>query len=52
MEDGTERFHARAARKQDRDLRPRHERMLKLILLAKSGPTQGEVPEKWCIEWR
>lgn len=45
-------FHARAARKQDRRLRPRHERMLKLILLAKSGPTQGEVPEKWCIEYR
>lgn len=45
-------LHARAARKQDRHLRPRLERLIKLIMLSKTGPTRGKVPDQWCVEFR
>lgn len=33
------------------ELKPRLERLLTLMFLAKDGPTQGELPEQWCIEF-
>jgi hypothetical protein len=34
------------------ELRPRHERLTKLMLLAKDGPTAGVEPEFWLIRYR
>jgi hypothetical protein len=34
------------------ELRARHERIARLILLAKNGPTKGAEPEKWQIVYR
>lgn len=44
-------FYDRVARKQDRHLRPRLERLVELVFLSKSGPTSGVVPDKWCVEF-
>lgn len=33
------------------EVQPALERLLTLIMLAKDGPTGGEVPDDWCIEW-
>lgn len=33
-------------------LRPRHERITRLILLSKDGPTSGEEPDDWRISYR
>ena len=33
------------------ELKPRLERLLKLMFLAKDGPTRGRVPEDWSIEF-
>lgn len=37
---------------QARELRRRHERITRLILLSKDGPTSGEEPEQWRIAYR
>jgi phage-related protein (TIGR01555 family) len=34
------------------DLRPRHERITRMILLEKDGPTKGIEPDKWEIRYR
>lgn len=33
-------------------LRPRHERIARLLLLAQDGPTGGEEPDRWSIAYR
>lgn len=33
------------------ELKPRLMRLIKLLFLAKDGPTKGVVPEQWCIEF-
>lgn len=39
------------AEAQTDELKPRLERLLKLMFLAKDSPTRGVVPEDWCIEF-
>lgn len=34
------------------ELRPRHERLARILMLAKDGPTGGVEPEKWEIRYR
>lgn len=44
-------FYDRIKARQNKFLKPRLERVLKLIMLAKDGPTNGVEPEDWCIEF-
>lgn len=44
-------FYDKVSQKQDRHLRPRLERLLRLIMLSKGGPTGGVVPPKWSIDF-
>ncbi len=44
-------WHASLAARQNRHLKPRIERFLRLIMLAKDGPTGGVEPEDWSIEF-
>src|SRR4029077_19739346 len=32
-------------------LKPRLTRLITLLFLAKDGPTQGRVPDRWCLEF-
>lgn len=44
-------FYDRISARQNKYLRPRLERVLKLIMLAKGGPTNGVEPEDWSLEF-
>lgn len=44
-------FYDRIAAKQKRRLLPQLKRMLKLLFLCKEGPTEGEEPAKWFIQF-
>lgn len=44
-------FYDRVSQKQDKHLRPRANRMIELIMLSKGGPTAGQVPAKWHIDF-
>lgn len=44
-------FYDKVSQKQDKHLRPRLSRLIKLIFLSKAGPTKGIVPEQWSIEF-
>lgn len=45
-------WHKKVGRKQTKHLRPRHERLIKMLLSAKDGPTKGVEPERWCVTYR
>lgn len=36
---------------QDEILKPRIEKLLRILLSAKDSPTAGKVPDKWCVEF-
>lgn len=44
-------FYDRVSQKQDKHLRPRLKRLVRLIFLSKSGPTSGAEPDQWSIEF-
>jgi phage-related protein (TIGR01555 family) len=44
-------FYDRIKAKQHRMLKPRLERLLRIIMLSKDGPTKGTEPESWCVEF-
>jgi phage-related protein (TIGR01555 family) len=40
------------AAQQERELRPRLERLIRLVMLAKTGPTRGREPQNWSFAFR
>lgn len=45
-------WYARLSAQQEKDLKPRIERILRIIMLAQDGPTKGVEPADWCVEFR
>jgi phage-related protein (TIGR01555 family) len=45
-------FYDRVAAEQDRVLRPALERLARLAFAAKDGPTSGQEPDHWCVEFK
>jgi phage-related protein (TIGR01555 family) len=45
-------FYDRIAAEQERTLAPQLRRLIKIVMLAKDGPTKGKEPEKWSAMFR
>jgi phage-related protein (TIGR01555 family) len=50
-DDDTLSWNAKVEGYQGKHLRPRHEQAVKLILLSTAGPTNGQEPEAWSVEY-
>jgi hypothetical protein len=45
-------FYDQVAAKQERSMMPQVKRLLRLMMIAKNGPTDGELPERWTARAR
>lgn len=48
----TRSFYDRVKSKQTRKLKPRHMKIIRILMRAKDGPTGGKEPEVWSIEYK
>lgn len=44
-------YYDRVEAKREANLRPRIERLARIVMLAKNGPTGGVLPAKWCVKF-